>query len=155
MMAVLSRRVFFMEGCPMSWNSEVDRFKERFHGEVHGVIDDVVQRIMAFGRGTAHYLTPSGYWLGFQVTPKEPMRRRKPFVQLVTPHKGVRGNTTVRIFLTTPPRGRNYVDPHHLLEFSGTYGGQLHVTASRGTDLGPVMALVGQSYHFRELKKRN
>lgn len=58
----------------------------------------------------------------------------------------------MRIFLTSPPKGEHYVDPLRLIELSGSYSGQPHVTVSKGTDLKPVMALVEQSYGFRRAK---
>ena len=79
-------------------------------------------------------------------------RRGHPFVQLVTEHKRKVGNLAMRVFLTTPLPGSAYADPERLLESSGTYGGQAHVTVRLGSNLGQVMALVEQSYRFKVIK---
>ena len=62
----------------------------------------LVAKILGLDTRTRLYLTEKGFWLGFRIGEKPVEARGRPFVQLVTEHKGKDANRARRLFLTTP-----------------------------------------------------
>jgi hypothetical protein len=93
----------------------VQRFSSQFAPVAIDIVDHLAAEIHALGCKPTPYLTPSGYWLCFQIGVKRPDEKGKPFVQLVTPHKRRSKNDHVRVFVTKPRPGQNYDDPTGLL----------------------------------------
>jgi hypothetical protein len=117
-----------------------------YTSEIRVVLDELIRRILEIDPKVRCYLTEAGYWLGFQIGPRSPSRRGRPFVRLVTPRQSKYQNKTFRVFVTTPPRRSLYDDPEGLLRYQWSTP---HIEQVGAKDIPAAMRLIEQAFRFK------